>query len=110
MTAEGENLPHQILCAFTGAAIFSALERGDFYASTGVELSDYQVTDKGITITIKETASSKYRIQFIGRNGRLLHEATASPATYTFAGDERYVRAKILESNGRVAWTQPVMR
>jgi len=90
--------------------IVDALERGDFYASTGVELSDYQVTDKSITITIKQTASSKYRIQFIGRNGRVLHEATASPATYTFAGDEGYVRAKVLESNGRVAWTQPVMR
>jgi hypothetical protein len=90
--------------------IVDALERGDFYASTGVELSDYQVTGKGITITIKEQASSKYRIQFIGRNGRVLNEATSSPATYTFTGDERYVRAKILESNGRVAWTQPVIR
>jgi hypothetical protein len=29
-------------------------------------------------------------------------------ATYTFAGDEGYVRAKVLESNGKVAWTQPV--
>jgi hypothetical protein len=50
------------------------------------------------------------RIQFIGRNGRLLKEATASPAVYPFAGGEGYVRAKVLESNGRVAWTQPVMR
>jgi len=31
-------------------------------------------------------------------------------ASYSFAGDETYVRAKILESNGRMAWTQPVMR
>ena len=90
--------------------IVDALERGDFYASTGVELSDYQVTDKGITIVIKERPSSKYRVQFIGRNGQLLKEATSSTATYTFTGDERYVRAKVLESNGRVAWTQPVMR
>ena len=64
--------------------IVDALERGDFYASTGVELSDYQATDKGITITVKEAASSKYRIQFIGRNGRVLKEALSSPATYTF--------------------------
>ena len=90
--------------------IVDALERGDFYASTGVELSDYQVTGKGITIVIKERPSSKYRVQFIGRNGQLLKEETSSPAIYTFTGDERYVRAKVLESNGRVAWTQPVMR
>jgi hypothetical protein len=91
-------------------AIVEALERGDFYASTGVELADYQATDKGITIAIKEHPSSKYRIQFIGASGRVLSETTASPATYAFAGNERYVRAKVLESNGRVAWTQPVMR
>src|SRR3989442_10410457 len=91
-------------------SIVDALERGDFYASTGVELTDYQVTDKTITIAIKEQPSSKYRVQFIGAKGRLLKEATSSPATYAFTGDEKYVRAKILESNGRVAWTQPVIR
>ena len=61
-------------------------------------------------IAIKEKPSNKDRIQFIGRNGRVLNEATSSPATYTFTGEERYARAKILKSNGRVAWTQPVMR
>ena len=38
----------------------------------------------------------------------MLREATEPTATYTFAGDEGYVRAKVLESNGRVAWVQPV--
>lgn len=90
--------------------IVEALEKGDFYASTGVELSDYQVTPKSITITIKPNADSKYRVQFIGRNGSVLREAIASPASYDFTGDELYVRAKVLESNGRVAWTQPVWR
>ena len=52
----------------------------------------------------------RYRIQFIGSHGRVLSETTASPAAYVFTGDERYVRAKVFESNGRVAWTQPVFR
>ena len=90
--------------------ILDALERGDFYASTGVELSDYQATDKAITITIKEKESSKYRVQFVGRNGRVLKETTSSPASYAFTGGEGYVRAKVIESNGRQAWTQPVVR
>jgi hypothetical protein len=90
--------------------IVEALERGDFYSSTGVELSDYQVSDTGISIAIKQHLASKYRVQFIGANGRLLKEMTSSPATYSFAGGERYVRARILESNGRMAWTQPVVR
>lgn len=91
-------------------AILASLERGDFYASTGVELTDYQAGDKEIRITIKQEGSSKYRVQFIGDGGRLLKEAITNPAVYQFRGDESYVRAKILESNGKVAWTQPVWR
>jgi len=91
-------------------AIVDALERGEFYATTGVELRDYQVTDTAITITIKETTFSKYRTVFTGKNSRVLKEVTSSPASYTFTGDDTYVRATILESNGRVAWTQPVFK
>jgi hypothetical protein len=90
--------------------IVEALERGDFYASTGVELADYRVTDRAISITIKQRPESKYRIQFIGRTGQVLSDIASNPAEYAFRGDELYVRAKILESNGRVAWTQPVWR
>lgn len=90
-------------------AILAAMERGDFYASTGVELSDYQVTPTSMTITVKKDTFAKYRIQFIGTGGAVLHEALDSPATYTFRGTEGYVRARILESNGRRAWCQPVM-
>jgi predicted metal-dependent phosphoesterase TrpH len=95
--------------------LLAALERGDFYASTGVELADYQADARSIKITIKEEKSSKYRIQFIGRGanpwdgGRILKEATTLSAVYEIRGDEGYVRAKILESNGKAAWTQPVM-
>jgi hypothetical protein len=88
--------------------ILDAIERGDFYSSTGVELSDYQVTANAITVTVRERAFEKYRIQFIGTGGRLLREATTSPASYTMTGGEGYVRARILDSNGRIAWTQPV--
>ena len=91
------------------AAILEAMERGDFYASTGVELTDSQVTEKNITITINEEKSSKYRVQFIGKEGRLLSEVITNPAVYQFRGNEKYVRAKIIESNGKIAWTQPVM-
>jgi hypothetical protein len=89
-------------------AIVEALERGSFYASTGVELTDLQATASAITVTIKATTYSRYRVQFIGRNGRVLSEATTPAATYAFKGDEGYVRVRVLESNGYAAWTQPV--
>ena len=92
----------------TAASLLDALERGEFYASTGVALRDYDVDTRQMTITIDEQPTSKYRVLFIGRNGRVLREATSSPATYEFTGDEGYVRAKVLDSNGNVAWMQPV--
>ena len=90
-------------------AILGAMERGDFYASTGVVLDDLQATRTSMTISISQTKFSKYRIQFIGRNGVLLQESLGNPATYTFRGTEGYVRAKVIESNGQLAWVQPVV-
>ena len=89
--------------------ILEAVERGDFYASTGVELTNYEVTRSAMTVTVKKRSFEKYRIQFIGREGDLLHEALDSPATYAFRGTEGYVRARVLDSNGGIAWCQPVM-
>jgi hypothetical protein len=89
-------------------AIVEALERGEFYASTGVELAAYDATRTAITLKVKGTAWSKYRVQFIGRGGHVLAEQTDGSASYAFKGDEGYVRAKVMESNGMVAWTQPV--
>jgi hypothetical protein len=89
-------------------ALMTALEAGQFYASTGVELTDIVATPKDMTVTVKKDTFAKYRIQFIGKGGGVLHEALDSPATYTFRGDELYVRVKVIESNGRLAWVQPV--
>lgn len=89
-------------------AILDAIERGDFYSSTGVELRDYRATASEITLDIKATTFSKYRVRFTGSGGRLLNEVTTNPATYRIIGGEGYVRATVLESNGSKAWTQPV--
>jgi len=89
-------------------AIVQAMERGNFYASTGVELASYETTPGSIALAIKTTTYSRYRVEFIGRNGRVLSEVTEPTDAYTFKGDEGYVRARVLESNGYTAWTQPV--
>ncbi len=89
-------------------ALLEALERGDFYSSTGVELQSVTATASALTVAIKTEPQSKYRIQFIGKQGAVLSEAHSTPASYTFKGDESYVRAKVVESNGKQAWIQPV--
>jgi hypothetical protein len=90
-------------------ALLAAMERGDFYASTGVVITDIAVSAASMTITLPERGSTRYTTQFIGRGGRVLSTSTAGTATYTFRGDEGYVRARVTDSNGKVAWVQPVM-
>jgi hypothetical protein len=89
--------------------ILTALEQGEFYASTGVVLDDVQVSSDRYALTIKVEGASRYTTRFIGKNGRLLAKTSANPAEYTMRGDEGYVRAVVLESNGKQAWAQPVM-
>ena len=91
-------------------AILDAVERGDFYASTGVELTSYEVSDTAISLQVRATAFSKYRVQFVGAGGVVLQDTAAPTATYRFKGDERYVRGRVIESNGDMAWCQPVFR
>ena len=90
-------------------ALLDALERGDFYASTGVVLDEVHVSRQEMRIKVRADGSSKYRIQFIGKGGRLLAEVPDASGAYTFTGNEGYVRAKVIESNGRIAWVQPAM-
>jgi hypothetical protein len=89
-------------------ALVDALERGDFYSSTGVQMEAVDASATSLSLAVKTEPASKYRIQFIGQQGRVLSELAMPSATYTFKGDEGYVRAKVLESNGKVAWIQPV--
>jgi hypothetical protein len=90
-------------------ALLTAMEHGDFYASNGVEVAEYEASARGVRVSVKPTTFSKYRIQFIGKGGRLLSESLEPTATYQFTGTEGYVRARVLESNGSMAWMQPVM-
>jgi DNA-binding response OmpR family regulator len=58
-------------------ALTAALERGDFYASTGVVLDEVTPTEKSLSVKVRAEGDSKYRIQFIGRGGQVLSEVTA---------------------------------
>lgn len=92
------------------ASLLAALEEGDFYASTGVELLDVVSGAKALTISIRARPSDKFTTHFIGAGGAVLATSIENPAVYAFKGDEPYVRAKVVDSNARVAWVQPVFR
>ncbi|MEO8051848.1 MAG: CehA/McbA family metallohydrolase [Acidobacteriota bacterium] len=99
--------------ALSREAILAGLNSGDFYASTGVTLKDIQSTPESLTVEIQpelptQSSPKRHRILFIGKSGSVLNVSNQSPATYKFAGNEMYVRARIEDSGGRRAWTQPV--
>lgn len=112
--------------SLTPDALITAMERGDFYSSTGVRLTDLRFDGNTLTVEIDEEEGVNYTTQFIGtpsdsetKTSVLLDTVNGTSASYTFSGDEMYVRAKIIsdklkenpyaEGEFEVAWTQPVM-
>jgi hypothetical protein len=93
--------------ALDAASIVNALLSGDFYASTGVELTGVQATGTGLQIEIKPAGNFKFTTYFIGAGGVVLERSLDMKPVYRFKGDERYVRARIEGSDGSVAWVQP---
>jgi len=95
----------------SAAAILSAMEQGNFYASTGVALKDYGQDHDGLAIEIQEEEESfKYTTTFIGEGGKVLARLPGTSVKYRFTGKESYVRARVEDSMGYKAWLQPVFR
>jgi hypothetical protein len=93
----------------TRDAIVNAIRHGDFYASTGVALKSYTASRTAISLEITPRGDTRYRIEFVGRGGRVLQSANGLRASYAPKPDDGYVRVRISDSNGRRAWTQPVI-
>ena len=110
-----------------GDALVAALRRGDFYASSGVELTDFGVYGGRFSVAIAKDAETTFTTRFIGTRaiggvlgpiGEVLHETTDNPAVYPLRGDELFVRAVVVssrphpnpyaEGDRETAWVQPV--
>lgn len=89
------------------AAIMEALEEGRFYASTGVTLADVVVTPGTLEVHIAPDRNFRYTTSFIGAGGRVLSTTTENPAVFVLDADVGYVRARVTDSMGHHAWTQP---
>jgi len=105
--------------------IIEALEAGDFYASTGVELSELKFENNRLSLEIEAENNVYYEIQFIGvRKGstksEIFKSTTAINASFEIPKNVLFVRAKIIsdklkenpysEGDMEVAWTQPVSK
>ena len=105
-------------------SLIDAMERGDFYASTGVTLSHAKFLKNEITIVIKPEAGVHYTIEFIGvmkdsDKSQILKSAKGILGKFKLTPEHLFVRARITSDKVRVnpvneselemAWTQPVM-
>ncbi|MFZ0282234.1 MAG: hypothetical protein WAL29_11320 [Bacteroidales bacterium] len=88
----------------TKSDILESIRSGNFYATTGVILNDYKAGNKSISVDSQNGDT----IKFIGKNGALLRTVIGDKATYRPKKRNYYVRAKIISSEGKMAWTQPV--
>ncbi len=114
----------------SASALVEAMERGDFYASSGVTLSELQTGADGISLTIAAEPGVQYTTEFIGTRkgapldgepvldekgqtlratrryseqvGAILATTHGPTARYTFKGDELYVRARVLSSKPKL--------
>lgn len=130
-------------------AIIKAFMNGDFYASAGVLLKSISWNEKEYLVEIDAKSGVDYKTIFYGTRrgadlssrpvldeagteipstprqysealGEVLAETQANPAVYSFTGDERYVRAKVISSELKpdpfkegdleMAWTQLAVR
>ena len=105
-------------------SLMGAMRRGDFYASTGVELTDVRRERSRLTISIRPAPGVTYTTQFVGTRrgwdttsvaardsagravtrrysrdvGEVLAEVRGASPAYQLRGDELYVRARIISS------------
>lgn len=109
--------------SLTPDAIVEALERGDFYSSTGVTFKKLSLSPQKLQIRIQAEPGVTYETLIIGaRKGgqpEVLATFKGPKVKYKLAGDEWYVRAKVISSklhpnpyqpgDLEVAWTQPIV-
>lgn len=113
--------------SLTPEAIIAAMEAGDFYASTGVQLEDVQRGNGRISLRIDAEPGVEYVTQFIGTRkgydstsvpvppqpgerhrrsysediGEVLAEVEGTEPSYRLKGDEIYVRANVISSKSK---------
>lgn len=108
------------------AALIAAMERGEFYASSGVSLREMKATAKGLSVAVKSDPGVTYTIDFIGTRkdydptsqpvldksgkplrttqrysddiGQTFQTVEGPEAIYEFTPDDLYVRARIISS------------
>lgn len=86
-----------------------ALSRGDFYSSTGVRLSRVEIRNGRLEIDVAPESAGEHQFMFIGRGGEFLGDMHGRSGLFNLAfAPAGYIRAVVIDADGRKAWTQPL--
>ena len=103
--------------------LIDAMEKGNFYASTGVVLKEITFQHNLLKIEVTQEQETTYEIQFIGvdaesRQAKILKRVNGNKAEFKLTDTLLFVRANIIsnrtnknffdETEFQKAWTQPV--
>lgn len=104
--------------------LISAMEKGDFYASTGVYLKNLNTDQKQVSLAVDPEPGVNYEITFLGHQKGaedvvVLKKVQGTSASYTYQKEDIFVRARIdsdakkdnpiIEDETKKAWTQPFL-
>ncbi len=107
------------------AALITAMEAGNFYASTGVTLREVSFDNDELKIGVATAEGVNYKIEFIGvlkneNESRVLKSVEGVEGSFIVTDEYLFVRAKITSSKLQTnpfqegdfesAWTQPVFK
>jgi hypothetical protein len=105
-------------------SLIEAMEAGDFYSTTGVELERIQFENNTLFVKIKAEEGVTYTTEFItahkdASRGEVVKTVDGTEASFDLPKDHLFVRAKItssklkenpyMEGDVEVAWTQPFL-
>jgi hypothetical protein len=96
------------------ADIMEAFGKGSFYASCGPTIVDFRVENG--TVSLKASPVMRIRFLYNGSGGGRLFQAesgkTLTEARWKLAGGRKpakWVRAEVVDKDGKHAWTNPLM-
>ena len=104
------------------SSLIEAMEKGDFYASTGITIKKYVVTKNQIRVEVEPEQGVHYEILFLGyKDGgeavETLERIKDTKGSYTFQDNDLFIRVKITSDalkesppntqETKKAWTQP---
>ncbi len=90
------------------AALLAALKAGHFYASTGPEIHDVQVTP-GKSVTVRCSPAARIFVTGSNRQGRHAFGNGLTETELDISGlDSPYLRVTVRDAQGKRAWTNPI--